>query len=171
MRTVIEHTSGSSNHVREMLFYNKAFSMIYWSVLLSYFVVKFLIRPIVLENISNQLLHIFVLSYPNFCEAVIGSFVLVNGLRYVNQIYISRRYRLKRITISLLGHSLAAVYVITQELKIHNLGGANVYDPYDVLFSVIGILTSYYLFQRITFPLDTRLNHPQADYSTSSQGS
>lgn len=154
-----------------MLFYNRTFSAIYWSVLGSYFAVKFLIRPLVLESSSIQLFHIFVLSYPNFCEAVIGSFVLVNGLRYVNEAYISNQYRFKQLPIHLLGHGLAAVYVITQELKIHNLGGANVYDPYDVLFSVIGILTSYYLLQRITLPLDTQPNHSCTDYSTSSQGS
>ena len=29
--------------------------------------------------------------------------------------------------------------MLTQELKFHNLGGNNVYDPWDLLFSVAGL--------------------------------
>ena len=43
----------------------------------------------------------------------------------------------------MLATAAAAVYVILQEFKIHNLGGENVYDPYDVVFSVIGLITAY----------------------------
>lgn len=156
MRTITENKRSPGDHFREMLFYNRRFSAIYWGVLLSYIVVKFYVRPFVLEMNSPRLLDIFVLSYPNFCEAVIGSFVVVNGLLYINEVWISQRYRMRRISIYLLGHGLAAVYVITQELKIHNLGGINVYDPNDVLFSVIGILASFFLLRRVITPTDIR---------------
>lgn len=36
--------------------------------------------------------------------------------------------------------SLASIYVITQEFKIHNLGGTNIYDPNDVIASIIGLV-------------------------------
>lgn len=44
---------------------------------------------------------------------------------------------------------LAGIYVITQELKVHNLGGNNVFDPNDVVFSCIGLLIGYMIIIRI----------------------
>ena len=110
---------------------------------------KFLIRPFVLENDFPGLVQTFVLSFPNFCEAVMGSLMLAFiGLAF--------RFRMpqwfggiKEKQIYLLSIAFAAIYVILQEFKIHNLGGRNTYDPYDVLFSIIGLTTAYFLLLRI----------------------
>ena len=38
---------------------------------------------------------------------------------------------------------LAAVYVITQEMNFHSLGGNNIYDFNDIVASVIGLVVIY----------------------------
>ena len=149
METVTATDNNTSPRGEWFLFSDRTFSLVYWSVLGSYFFVKFVMRAWVLEHVSSDLIHIFVLSYPNFCEAVIGSFVLVNLLWLLNERYISVKYRLGEGAIYFWSYLFAAVYVITQELKIHNLGGKNVYDPYDVLFSVIGLMVSYILLRYV----------------------
>lgn len=45
--------------------------------------------------------------------------------------------------IYLLAVVLAGIYVITQELKIHNLGGDNITDTNDIIYSVIGLIIGY----------------------------
>ena len=52
---------------------------------------------------------------------------------------------IKNATIYVIATFLAAIYVILQEFKIHNLGGRNIYDPYDVIFSVLGLIAAYLL--------------------------
>ena len=153
MNSLTARQNSSQIRYREMPYYGKFYSMIYWSVTISFIVVKGFIRPWVLENKAHELIQIFVLSYPNFCEAVIGSFLLVNGFMHINRKYVSQKYRLGKKAAVLLGLFLVAVYVITQEFKIHNLGGSNVYDPYDVLFSIFGLLISYVLLIYIHHPL------------------
>ncbi|MEM7574511.1 MAG: hypothetical protein AAF433_16525 [Bacteroidota bacterium] len=64
-------------------------------------------------------------------------------------LYCNRRLKLSNQNIYLLAVLLAAIYVTTQELKIHNLGGANIYDPNDLIFSGIGLLTGAFLVFRL----------------------
>jgi len=81
-----------------------------FGVVVLFMINKFLLRPYVLASDFPEAVNIFVLSFPNFCEAICGSLLLAN-----------------------IGLSL-------KSRKIHNLGGRNVYDPFDLLFSVIGLL-------------------------------
>lgn len=46
---------------------------------------------------------------------------------------------------------IASLYVISQELKFHSLGGNNVYDPYDIAASLIGIAATFIVIQRFGF--------------------
>lgn len=104
---------------------------------------KFLLRPYVLANEFPEAINVFVLSFPNLCEAICGSLLLANiGLSLRSRF----AWALKDKHIYLASILVAAVYVLTQELKIHNLGGRNVYDPYDLLFSVIGLLVAAIIF-------------------------
>lgn len=115
--------------------------------IVTFMLVKFGLRPLVLKNEIGGVVEIFVLSYPNFCEAIAGTFVITAILLRLNVI------RKKRVTkpivskqaIYLIATILAAIYVLLQEFKIHNLGGKNTYDPYDVLFSVVGLVSAYLL--------------------------
>ncbi len=107
------------------------------------FVVFKFSRPSVLEGGSPDLVKIIFLSLPNFFEAIVGmATVCALGL-VANHRLLRVPKRLKAEYIYLLSALFTAVYVITQEFKLHNIGGNNVYDPNDVLFSVIGLIIGY----------------------------
>lgn len=108
------------------------------------FVAFKLIRKSVLEHEPAELIQVFLYSFPNFCEGVVGVLSLT-----MLGLYSNRWLRFSNQTIYLLAVFLAAVYVITQELKVHNLGGANIYDPNDLIFSGIGLLTGAILIFRL----------------------
>ncbi|NET35827.1 MAG: hypothetical protein F6K19_28005 [Cyanothece sp. SIO1E1] len=102
------------------------------------------VRPSVLESQAPELVKLFLLSFPNFCEAIVGILTLT-----MLGLYANRRLKWPNNTIYIAAVSLAAIYVITQEFKIHNLGGNNIYDPNDVLFSVLGLLFGFILIRRM----------------------
>ncbi len=104
---------------------------------------KFL-RPSVLKTEAPELVKIFLWSFPNFCEAIVGVMTLTAiGLVINRRLRFKKRFKEKNVYV--LAVLLAAVYVISQELKFHNLGGHNVYDPIDLVFSIIGLLTGYFI--------------------------
>lgn len=77
---------------------------------------------------------IFLYSFPNFCEALIGILTLA-----MLGLYANRKLKIRNIFVYLLSLVLAAIYVISQEINLHSLGGHNTYDPYDIVFSLIGL--------------------------------
>jgi len=105
--------------------------------------VKFLIRPIVIENEITGLIKIFSMSYPNFCEAIAGTIVIAFMLLVINGKFGKKGLGLKEEYIPLISILTSGIYVLLQEFKIHNIGGTNVYDPYDVIFSIIGLIIAY----------------------------
>lgn len=100
---------------------------------------KFLLRPYVLENHITGLIKTFTLSFPNLCEAVCGTIMLTNLALVGNVRLLKQPRRFKQSTIYFTATLFAAIYVILQELKVHNFGGRNVYDFNDVLFSIVGL--------------------------------
>lgn len=65
----------------------------------------------------------------------------VAGILILVKLYFRPRLEgVPNFAIYLLATLLAGTYVLTQEFKLHNLGGRNVYDPYDALASIIGIV-------------------------------
>lgn len=123
---------------------------IQFGIIVSFIIVKFLMRPFVLQNNFPEVIKIFVLSYPNFCEAIIGTIVLTYILLMITARATKNKPKFKERYVYLISVLAAGVYVILQEFKIHNLGGINVYDPYDVLFSVLGLITAYFLLIRVS---------------------
>ena len=113
-------------------------------VIASYFLVKFMIRPAILESGRAGIFKVFVLSYPNFCEAVAGTIVVAFLLLLFSGRLCKETKEIEKY-IALIATGLSGAYVILQELKIHNIGGVNVYDPYDVLFSVVGLIVAFCL--------------------------
>ena len=104
---------------------------------------KLYIRPFVLENDYPHIFQIVVLSLPNFSEAIMGTILLTGILFELRQLL---GYKLKYIKTSYVYFSaliLASTYVISQEFKLHNIGGNNVYDPYDLVASCIGLALTY----------------------------
>ena len=101
------------------------------------FMVMKMTRPYVLENTDSLGLHILFLSFPNLAEGIIGvltSTILLLAIR--------RSLKVKFLSdssIYVIAIVFSTIYVLLQEFKIHNLGGNNVYDFNDVVFSVVGL--------------------------------
>lgn len=70
-----------------------------------------------------------------------GTIVLTYIGLYINSKYVTKKFKENRVY--LLATIGCAIYVITQEFKLHNLGGNNVFDINDVLFSIIGLVIAY----------------------------
>ncbi len=107
------------------------------------FVVLFMIlksiRHKVLSNTESSILKVFLNSFPNLAEGVCGVLILTSISIYGTRILLKLE-KPKVIWLGFISFFIAVIYVITQELKIHNLGGKNIYDPIDVMFSILGLL-------------------------------
>ncbi|MDY8137357.1 hypothetical protein [Aquimarina sp. 2201CG5-10] len=118
-------------------------------IILLFVFFKFIRKPIIQGNYPDYL-KTFLFSFPNLCEAIIGTFTLTAIGLILNKKWRKPASQLKEQTIYLLAVILAGIYVITQEFKLHNLGGKNIYDPMDVLFSIIGLIIAYVWIIRIS---------------------
>ena len=119
--------------------------------ILIFFLNKFLLRPWVLENETSEFFQIIVLSIPNLIEAIIGTLLLTGIILQLKYRFNKKMGYMKDEYIYLLAVSLASIYSVSQEFKFHNLGGNNVYDPYDVIASLIGLGMTYALIQVFGF--------------------
>ena len=70
---------------------------------------------------------------------------------------------IKDIYIHILAVSIAAFYVISQELKFHNIGGNNVYDPYDLIASIIGLAGTFGIIQMFGFADKVEMDEKKSD--------
>lgn len=108
-----------------------------------YFVLKLWFRPWVREQESLEFLKLIANSFPNYVEAYMGTFTIA-GFFLIGRI--KDYYWVKNLNdIAIYGIStaLAAIFVITQEMKFHNLGGDNIYDFNDVIASIIGLIVIF----------------------------
>ena len=112
---------------------------------------KLYLRPWVLENELSGFILLLVYSIPNLLEAIIGTLLLTGILFQLRQSYNEKIGNIKDINIRVLAVALATIYVISQELKLHNLGGNNVYDPYDLLASITGLIGTFVVIQIFGF--------------------
>jgi uncharacterized membrane protein YadS len=100
------------------------------------------IRPSALNSDSPEQFKTMLLSLPNFFESVIGTLLLTAiGLVLNSKLNAARQVRPQIVYI--VAVAAGGVYVVTQELKIHNIGGENVYDQNDVIYSLIGLVSAY----------------------------
>ncbi|MEP1307662.1 MAG: hypothetical protein ABJK11_10060 [Balneola sp.] len=113
---------------------------LYWINFLLFFVLKIWFRPWVREQEGFEFLKIFANSFPNFVEAYLGTFTIASLMLLGKILDYSWFKNLSNRVIYLASTMLAAIFVITQEMKIHNLGGENIYDFNDVVASVIGLI-------------------------------
>ncbi len=65
-------------------------------IIISFILVKFLLRPFVLRHEFPELYMIFVLSYPNFCEAVARTLVVTYLMLIVNNRLFDQKKRIKK---------------------------------------------------------------------------
>lgn len=101
------------------------------------------IRPSVLEGDSPEWIKITLLSLPNFFEGIIGVLILTGIGLYLDHKVFNFKKQIRTKTIYILALIIAAIYVLTQEFKIHNLGGNNVFDKNDIVFSIVGLIIGY----------------------------
>lgn len=107
------------------------------------FVLFKFIRPDALAGDSPDWIKKTLLSLPNFFEGVIGVLVLTGMGLYVNAKFLDENRRLRTQLLYIIVTIIAGIYTLTQEFKMHNLGGNNVYDPNDVIFSIVGLAMGY----------------------------
>lgn len=119
-------------------------------VFLIFILNKLYLRPWVIENELPLFFQIVVFSIPNLIEAIIGTLILTGILLHLRQ-YVKKAKHIKDATVYLLAVSACTLYVISQELKFHNLGGNNVYDPYDLIASGVGLLMTFIIISKFGF--------------------
>lgn len=112
---------------------------------------KLYLRPWILENDFSGLVMILTYSVPNLVEAIIGTLILTGILLQIYQSFIAKKRTIKARYIHLIAVLIAAVYVISQELKFHNTGGNNIYDPYDLIASLIGLIGTFAIIRLFGF--------------------
>ena len=112
---------------------------------------KLYLRPWILENELSGFILLLTYSIPNLLEAIIGTLLLTGILLQLRQSFNEKMGTIKDMNIRVLAVVLATIYVITQELKFHNLGGNNVYDPYDLLASITGLIGTFVVIQKFGF--------------------
>ncbi|MEO0688942.1 MAG: hypothetical protein AAFY51_01450 [Pseudomonadota bacterium] len=110
------------------------------------FVVVKLLRSELAQAIPNATFEVFLYSFPNFAEGLVGFLALAMVLLLAAQ-----RGRLAKRFLTLpwicaCAFFGSALYVISQELGLHDLGGHQVYDPYDILFSIAGLIAGLIAF-------------------------
>ena len=124
---------------------------------------KLITRPWVLENDVSEILLIISFSLPNFIEAIVGTLILTGILLQARQYFDEKLGSIKTSHIYLGAVSIASIYVISQEFKFHNLGGNNVFDYYDIIASIIGLIGTYGIIRYFGFTekteIDTRTNN------------
>jgi len=112
---------------------------------------KLYIRTWILENDLPEFFLIVTYSIPNLLEAIIGT-LLLTGILLQIRLHFNKKYgSVKNIYVYILAVFIASIYVISQELNFHSLGGNNVYDPYDIVASLIGLTGTFGIIQLLGF--------------------
>lgn len=111
---------------------------VYLGVLALFALNKFLVRPHVLARDYSEAVRTTVLSLPNTIEGIIGV-GLAAAMLAVARFRLGIRHG-SRASIVSSAAILTLIYVVTQELNLHQLGGHNTYDPKDLVASVLGVV-------------------------------
>ncbi len=138
-------------NIKKRLIIKKYVLYLFVAAFIMFLLNKFFVRPFVLENDYPGILQIIVLSLPNFTEAIMGTLLLTGILFQLKRLFGDKLKSIKTTYVYLIALILASVYVITQELTLHNIGGNNVYDPYDLVASIIGLTLTYVTIRRFGY--------------------
>ena len=130
----------------------KKYVIYLFGIAISVFIInKLYFRSWVLKNDLPEFIRIATYSIPNLIEALILTLVLTGILLQIRLNFKKKFGSIKILSIYLLASGIAAVYVISQELKFHNIGGNNVSDTYDLVASVIGLIGTFVILQVFGF--------------------
>jgi len=114
--------------------------VIYGICAVLFLVHRYLVRSWIVEQSEAGFVLIVVNSLPNFIEGIVGTMLLagiglsVRILSRPNKVNLESKLFFNVVTL------IAAAYVITQELNWYNISRANVYDPYDIVASILGLI-------------------------------
>lgn len=112
---------------------------------------KLYIRTWILENELPEIFLIVTFSIPNLLEAIIGTLLATGVLLQIRHHFNKKFGSVKNTYVHILAVFIASIYVISQELNFHSLGGNNVYDPYDIVASLIGLFGTFGIIQLFGF--------------------
>lgn len=129
----------------------KYISYVFVTVFILFVLNRFYVRPFVLGNDFPEVFQIVVLSLPNFSEAVMGILLITGILLQIRQFLRHKLNPFKTSHVYLAALILASIYVVSQEFRLHNIGGNNVYDPYDLVASLIGLTLAYMTIRKFGF--------------------
>ncbi|WP_411031349.1 hypothetical protein [Spongiimicrobium sp. 3-5] len=135
----------------------KHIRILFWVSFAIFVLNKFYLRPWVLESDLPNAFSILVFSIPNLIEVILG-ITVITGILF----QLKRHFNndLKDILIYLISALLTAFYVISQELGYHNIGGNNVYDYYDIIASVLGLILMFGIFVLFGFISNPEIKEP-----------
>lgn len=105
------------------------------------------VRPRAIDADPPEWVNVILFSFPNLAEAVIGVIMAAMILLVLNSK--AGKFKLTTNMIYILSVLTSAIYVISQEFKFHNLGGNNIYDLNDVLFSILGLFIAFLILKYI----------------------
>ena len=109
---------------------------------------KLVVRPLLGSQVLPEPLMVLTYSVPNFCEAVMGLTIVSGLLLWARLRGFAVLRALGKTSIQWLAIAVASIYVLTQEVGLHSLGGNNVYDPNDIVASLLGLALTAALFLR-----------------------
>ncbi len=129
-------------HQKPEVLIKRHIKVIFITAFLLFVLNKLYLRNEVLNSDSELLLRIIVLSLPNAVEAIMGMFIVV-GLLLIARGYFDRTFKLLSDTVVyMLGLFITAIYVFSQEINLHSIGGNNTFDPFDLIASAVGLFIS-----------------------------
>jgi len=121
---------------------------IYVGSLVFFVLNKLLLRPLVADRPVPAWMDVVLYSSPNLIEAVMGMTTVAVLLLLARERLGRRWAQASDAAVYAATAFLAGTYVLTQEFKLHDLGGRNVYDPLDAVASCVGVGLMWLLFLR-----------------------
>ncbi len=116
---------------------------------LTFLVNRHVVRPWVLHYMDGGLATVLVNSLPNLVEAIIGTIDVSLILLVIVRRNAWLRRRIGHTTIYVVATAIAGLFVISCELNGIRFRGPNVYEPNDIVASILGLLTILFLLTRI----------------------
>ena len=107
-----------------------------------------IVRPWVLENAVNGPVTVVVNSLPNLVEAIVGTITIAGFLLDIRQRVAGPRFYSDSTTVYAVATVIAGLFVILSEVNWIRFRGPNVYDPNDLVASVLGLFLIYFLLVR-----------------------
>ncbi len=124
---------------------------------LAFLVNQHVVRPWVLDNVDGGPATALVNSLPNLIEAIIGTIDVALILWVIVRNVAWLRRHVRHTTIYVTATAIAGLFVISTELNWILFRGPNVYDPNDIVASILGLIGILFLLTR--FGLVTERRH------------